>query len=109
MAKRRKTSVRKRSYSPPLDPGIKRYVEVLNDRGIETYESCEGGKGHSYPEPTIRFYGDRTEGFRAFAIAQQHAFPVYALRRTWPIVDGDPTGPCWELTFFRRKSTGVRK
>ncbi len=100
MAKCNKPSTRKRIYSPPLDPGIKRYVEVLNDRGVETFESCQGGKGHSYPEPTIRFSGDRTEGFRAFAIAQQHAFPVHALRRTWPIVDGDPTGPCWELVFY---------
>lgn len=97
-----KRTANQRQYSPPLDPGIKRYVEVLNDRGIETYESCEGGKGHSYPEPTIRFHGDRTEGFKAFAIAQQHAFPVAALRRAWSIVDSELTGPHWELTFYRK-------
>jgi len=31
-------------YEPPLDPGIARYVEVLNGNGIETFESCEGGE-----------------------------------------------------------------
>lgn len=84
-----------------LDEGVKRYVEVLIKAGIETFESCEGGKGHSYPEPTVRFYGDRSEGFKALAVAQQHAFPVCALQRTWPIVDGEPTGPWWELTFYQ--------
>ncbi len=91
----------KRKYSPPLDPGIKRYVEILNDRGIETFESCQGGKGHSYFEPTIRFCGERSEGFKAFAIAQQHALPVADIRRVWPVVDGEPTGPHWEMTFRR--------
>lgn len=89
----------KRKYSPPLDAGIKRYVEILNDRGIETFESCQGGKGHAYPEPTIRMHGERSEGFKAFAIAQQHAFPVSSIRRIWRVIDGEPTGPHWEMTF----------
>ena len=84
----------------PLDPGVKTYVETLHAGGIETFESCQGGAGHSYPEPTVRFHGDRTEGFRALAIACQNAMPVRALRRAWPIVDGEPTGPCWELVFY---------
>lgn len=86
-------------FSPPLDPGIKRYVEILNEGGIETFESCQGGEGHCYPEPTVRFHGERSEGFKALAIAQQHAFPVASIRRTWPVIDGEPTGPYWELTF----------
>lgn len=98
----------KRVYSPPLDPGIKFYVEILNIAGIETFESCQGGKGHSYPEPTVRFYGDRSEGFRALVVAQSHGFPVSALRRTWPVVDGEPTGPWWELTF-RTKVTNRKE
>jgi len=47
--------------SPPipgrLDKGIRKAVEIFQTCGIETFESCEGGIGHSYPEPTIRFYG----------------------------------------------------
>tara|TARA_E500000318_G_scaffold17776_2_gene18151 strand:- start:18849 stop:19217 length:369 start_codon:yes stop_codon:yes gene_type:complete len=86
----------------PLDEGIKHYVHTLHQNGIETFESCEGGDDHCFPEPTIRFYGDRNEGFRALAIASQHGFPVSAIRKTWPIVDGEPTGPCWEITFFSK-------
>jgi hypothetical protein len=83
-----------------LDPGVRDYVMTLSDAGIETFESCEGGAGHAFSEPTVRFHGDRGEGFRALAIAQQHGFPVCAVRRAWPIVDHEPTGPCWEMTFL---------
>ena len=82
-----------------LDPGIRRYVEVLAAAGVETFESCEGGEGHAFPVPTVRFYGQHGEGFRALAVALQHAFPVTDLRRVWSIEDGEPVGPNWELTF----------
>jgi hypothetical protein len=85
-----------------LDPGIAAYVEVLRRSGVETFESCEGGEGHTFPIPTIRFYGQRDEGFRALAVVLQHAFPVSDLRRVWSIEDGEPVGPNWELTFYRR-------
>lgn len=86
-------------YDPPLDSGIRPYVEALAEAGIETYESCDGGAGHAYPEPTIRFHGDRGEGFRALSIATQRQLPVAALRRIWMVIDGEPTGPHWEITF----------
>lgn len=88
-------------FEPPLDPGIVREMEVLTKAGIETFESCEGGPGHAYHEPTIRFHGDRGEGFKALAAALQAHLKVAALRRVWPVLDGDPTGPWWELTFYR--------
>jgi hypothetical protein len=90
------------NYDPPLDSGIRAHVEALNAEGVETFESCEGGTDHAYPEPTVRFYGDRSEGFRALAVAQAANLPVAALRRAWPILDDEPTGPWWELTFVRR-------
>jgi hypothetical protein len=93
------------TYDPPLDPEIRRYVETLNAAGIETFESCQGSPGHSYPEPTIRFHGERAEGFRALAIALQHNFPVAALRRIWTVIDREPTGPSWEITFHPRGMT----
>ena len=86
-------------FDPPLDPGVERYVRVLGAFGIETRESCQGGAGHAYPEPTVRFLGDRAEGFRALAIALQHGLPVADLRRVWPINDGEPVGPYWDITF----------
>jgi hypothetical protein len=91
-----------RTYEPPLDPGIRRYVEVLNESGVETYESCQGGKGHSYPEPAVRFHGDRWEGFRALSVALRQGLPVAELRRIWWVEDGDPVGPAWEMTFSRQ-------
>jgi hypothetical protein len=86
-------------YESPLDPGIKHYVEVLAANGVETFESCQGGEGHCMPEPTVRFHGAKPDGFRALAIALEHGLPVLDLRRYWPIIDGEPTGPYWEMTF----------
>ena len=86
-------------YDPPLDPGIVRAVEVLRSGGVETFESCQGGEGHAYSEPTVRFHGERPEGFRALGVALQHGLPVRELRRVWPLVDSEPTGPYWEMTF----------
>ena len=88
----------------PLDPGIAPYVLALIEGGVETFESCEGGDGHALPEPTVRFFGDASDGFRALAVAQKRGLPVATLRRAWPILDDEPTGPWWELTFRCRAS-----
>lgn len=87
-------------YDPPLDPGIAEYVVSLNEEGVDTYESCEGGPGHSYAEPTIRFHGDQAEGFRVMAIAQRKRLPIKAVRRIWTVEDGEPHGPFWELVLW---------
>ena len=93
---------RKKKFSPPLDKGIKKYVEILCENGIETYESCEGGEGHAYPEPTICFYGEIAEGFRALAIAIENGLPADEIRRFWSIQDLQPVGPDWAMTFCRK-------
>ncbi len=85
-----------------LDSGIKKYVEILRSDGIETYESCEGGAGHAYPEPTICFYGQIGEGFRALAVAIENGLPVSELRQFWSIEDLQPTGPDWAITFSKK-------
>ena len=89
-------------FEPPLDPGIEDAVIALRAAGVETFESCEGGDGHAYPEPTVRFHGERPAGFVALAAAMYAGLPVKDLRRVWPVLDGEPTGPWWEMTF--RKS-----
>lgn len=92
-----------RTYTPSedaqLDAGISEIVCALRANGVETFESCQGGEGHTYAEPTVRFYGDRSEGLRALAAALRMELPVIDLRRVWPVIDGEPTGPWWELTF----------
>ncbi len=97
---------KKRKYYPPLDKGIKRFVEVLASERIETYESCEGGKGHSYPEPTICFYGQIGEGFRALAVAIENGLPVSELKQFWSIEDKQPVGPSWALVFSKTEFKG---
>lgn len=84
-----------------IDAGIRREVQVLSEAGIETTESCEGGAGHSFSEPTVRFRGSQAEGFRALGIALQNGLKVAELRRFWSIQDGEPVGPYWEMTFAR--------
>lgn len=91
--------MKKHIFDPPLDKGIEREVMTLKDAGVETFESCEGGKGHAYLEPTVRFHGERAEGFRALAVALQYGLKVRSLRRIWPVNDGEPTGPWWEIVF----------
>ena len=74
-------------------------MRVLWEGGIETYESCEGGRGHAFPEPTVRFLGGHGEGFRALAVALAHNLKPSELRRFYDVRDGEPNGPYWEITF----------
>ncbi|KKN57918.1 hypothetical protein LCGC14_0557490 [marine sediment metagenome] len=83
------------------DPAIREALQVLLDAGIETFESCQGGSEHSFHKPTIRFHGNNMEGFRAYAAASNCGLRVYALRRVYDIVDGELTGPWWELVFHQ--------
>ena len=85
-----------------IDPGIAGAVAVLRGGGIETYESCQGGPGHAFSEPTVRFHGQPAAGFHAVGIALDHGWPLMSLRRGWDLVDGELTGPYWELTFWAK-------
>src|SRR5262245_49409437 len=93
------STTRAKDYDSPLDTGIAATVVALQSGGIETFESCQGGDGHAYPEPTVRFHGDHSEGLRALAVAMKMQLPVRELRRVWPILENEPIGPWWELTF----------
>lgn len=88
-----------------LDPGIREAVAILFANGVETFESCEGGPGHAFPEPTIRFEGGSSEGFRALSVAMENGLPAAHLRRAWSMQDGIPHGPWWELIFYRRETS----
>ena len=83
-----------------LDKGIARGVKVLMDAGIETFESCEGGEGHAFTEPTVRFYGTPAAGWKALSVCFDNGLPVLTLRRYWDVLDGfEPHGAHWELVF----------
>jgi hypothetical protein len=84
-----------------IDVGIARAVRILRENGIETFESCEGGEGHAFPEPTVRFHG-RHSGFKAFTVAMEHGLPVLALRLSYAEHDRALDGPHWEIVFRER-------
>lgn len=84
---------------PDLDPGIRHYVCILRSQGIETCQSCEGGDGHSFDEPTVEFWGGQGEGLRAVAAAMAYGLPVRCLHRTWNVANGEISGPIWTMTF----------
>lgn len=85
-----------------LDPGIRHFVLILRSQGIETCQSCQGGPGHSYLEPTIDFTGGVAEGPRAAAAALTYGLPIRELRRVWSIRDSEMDGPLWQMTFGLR-------
>ena len=88
-----------------IDPGIADAVAILQRNGVETFESCEGGTGHAFPEPTVRFYGTPAAGPRALAVCMDHGLPVLSLRRVWYMENHELTGPNWELTFSHKPGT----
>ncbi len=87
-------------FEPPLDKGIREIVITLVANGVETFESCEGGRGHSFPEPTVRFEGASAEGLRAISVALENGLPVRRLRRAWGFENNMIHGPWWEMTFL---------
>ena len=82
-----------------LDRWMRYAVLVLHRGGIQTYESCQGGRGHAFPEPTIRFEGTQEDAFRAARIARANGLPAHHLRRFWRLNDEGAELPAWELTF----------
>ncbi len=93
-----------KTYDPPLDKGIEHAVRLLQENGVETFESCEGGANHAFPEPTVRFHGEYSEGYRAVSVALGRGLPVAELRRVYSVEDGELKGPWWELTFAPTKA-----
>ena len=92
-----------------LDIGIRHYVLVLRSQGVETCQSCQGGPGHAYLEPTIEFRGDAGEGLRAVGIAVSHRLPVSELRRVWNIHGKELDGPIWTITFNVRADVWLER
>lgn len=85
----------------PLDPGIRRAVLILRRAGVETFESCDGGEGHAFKTPTIKFYGNAWAGYKAFAVAMENGLPAARIQHVWHEVDGQLEGPWWEIVFSR--------
>lgn len=83
-----------------MDAGIRMAVLTLRSQGVETFESCQGGEGHAFDEPTIKFSGDAWAGFKAFAVAMEYGLPVRRIQRVHGVVNGQLEGPWWEIVFY---------
>jgi hypothetical protein len=86
----------------PPDLGIVRAVKILPDVGIGTVQSCEGGEGHSYPEPTVEFVGGRSENWKAAHALLQFGLPIRRMGQIWKWNEGVPEGPIWAVTFWKK-------
>lgn len=64
-----------------IDPLILPAVKILNEHGFKTFESCQGGEGHAFFEPTIRFEGDEFDIIRACEICRNYGLVVSEGRR----------------------------
>lgn len=89
-----------------LDDGIKPIVLLLQQHSVETFESCQGGIGHCFPEPTIRFHGDKFEGVRVAHICLKNALPIQQIRRAFDVYDDELHQPFWEVTFKSKHLKG---
>ena len=84
-----------------LDAGIRFAVKVLHAKGFETCQSCQGGKGHAYDQPSVDLIaiGDDAWGFAAVAALQDYGLPVRDLSMLWNLRNGLPYEKLWRITF----------
>lgn len=82
-----------------LDPGIRRTVCYLRDHEIDTFESCQGGEGHSWPHPCVHFQGDENAGLWVVWLLEHAGTHVRWLSRTWDLDHGLPRSPYWEVVL----------
>lgn len=86
-----------------LDAGIRFAVRVLHAAGFETCQSCQGGKGHAYLEPTVEMIAgaDDAEGFGALAALRGYGLPLSELSIVWHVRSGLPHEKNWRITFSK--------
>ncbi|MDP4148912.1 MAG: hypothetical protein Q8937_08140 [Bacteroidota bacterium] len=71
------------SIEMPIDEKIRPAVDILNDHGFVTIESCEGTEGHGYPEPTVRFEGTEFDLIRAYEVCAAYNLCVLEVKRVY--------------------------
>ena len=94
-------SMQPQSLYQGLDPGIRFAVRVLHAAGIETCQSCQGGAGHAYDQPTVDMVASAADarGFAALHALHAYGLPVAELALVWPIRHGLPYEHLWRVTF----------
>lgn len=84
-----------------LDKGIRFAVRALHAHGIETCQSCEGGEGHAYSEPSVDILAGPNDvaGFNALACLVDFGLPVSLVSKVWNIKNGMPYECIWRIIF----------
>lgn len=87
-----------------LDKGIRFPVKVLHAAGLETCQSCEGGKGHAYEYPTIEMIaaGNDVNGFTALAVLAEYGIEVGQISIVWPVQHFMPYEKNWRIELNRK-------
>jgi hypothetical protein len=98
-----------------LDPGIRRYVKIIRDFGIQTLSSCQGRDNPGYHPvidgphhgdwPYILIHGASAQAFIAVGAALIEGLPVRTIEQSWTIYPEDPrilSGPQWRITFWEK-------
>ncbi len=109
------TSVPEVSYGE-LDEGIRRYVKIVREAGIDTFGSCQGRDNpghnvaihgtHSGDWPYISFSAMPGDAFIALGAALNAGLPVRSIEQCWLVNRPDqgptatPSGPHWRITFW---------
>lgn len=105
--------------SEALDPEIAPVVHFLVGHGFETFESCQGGPGHCFPDPTVRFHGTEFDAIRAYELCQAKGLLILCVRRVFQKEDilskpkdRYPHGYVWrrpfnEIVFLKHAQTGT--
>ncbi len=86
-----------------IDAGVRHAVRVLNCRGVETQQSCEGGPGHAYDRPTIdcRARADDAAGFAALSALVDYGYDVESVALHWEVLHGRPYEIMWRVVLRR--------
>lgn len=102
-----------------VDPLIVPAVEILHKHGFHTIESCQGGDGHAYHEPTVIFDGTEFDLIKAYELCNLYGLNVYSVKRVYgkepvleDVTDGREIGENWvspvnEITFMVHSKTGT--
>ena len=80
-----------------LDPLIEPVVKLLNEHHITTTQSCQGGFGHSYDEPTVAIAGGIEEALHAASLLITYGYKVRRLVSYMDFTRNFPTELGWEI------------
>jgi hypothetical protein len=100
-----------------IDEGIKPAVDILNEHGFVTIESCQGGEGHAYFDPMVRFEGTEFDLIRAWEVCAAFKLCVFEAHRVYrkcTVIynESEEIGETWEepineILFVKHLKTGT--